>query len=209
MKEKNIVWEVSEILIVALILAFFVRMFVAHAYKIPSGSMLETLQIGDYLLVTRFNYSVKIPFVDKEIIRIGDPEHNDIIVFKYPADTSQDYIKRVIGVPGDTIEIRDKMVYRNGEKVNEPYVRYLYPWARVPGEDVVPPFIVPPESYFVLGDNRDNSLDSRKWGFVPRNYIQGKAWMIYWSWEGFGKKIRWNRFFTMLYPKPASTGAPS
>lgn len=200
MKQTNRIWEYSEALIVAIILAFFIRAFVIQAYRIPSGSMLETLQVGDYLFITRFNYDLKIPFTSKSFFRTGDPAHGDIIVFKYPVDPSQDYIKRVIGVPGDTIEIREKQVYRNGEKLDEPYVRFENPWSRIPGFDVRPPFIVPEDSFFVLGDNRDNSEDSRRWGFVPRENIHGKAWMIYWSWEGF-KNIRWDRFGTMLYPE--------
>ena len=200
MKEKNIIWEISEILIVAVILAGIVRLFIGSAYKIPSGSMLETLQVGDYLLVTRFNYAVKVPFTDIEMIRTGEPGHNDIIVFRYPEDPDTDFIKRVVGVPGDTIEIRDKQLYRNGTQINEPYVKYLDPASRRAGWDTFGPVVVPKDRYFVLGDNRDNSQDSRKWGYVPRHYIHGKAWMIYWSWEGFGDAIRWNRFFTFLYP---------
>ena len=120
MKQRNIFWEYSEILIVAIVLALIIRAFLVQAYKIPSGSMLETLQIGDYLLVTRFNYDIKVPFSDISIINTGDPERGDIIVFRYPEDTSQNYIKRVVGLPGDTIEIREKQLFRNGKAVVEP-----------------------------------------------------------------------------------------
>lgn len=204
MKQKNVIWEYSEMLIVAVVLALIIRAFIVQPFKIPSGSMLETLQIGDYLLVTRFNYGIKLPLVDKEVIRLGDPQHGDIVVFKYPKDTSQDYIKRVIGLPGDTIEIRDKQVIRNGKAISEPYVRIDRPNARVPGLDIVPPFTVPEDQFFVMGDNRDGSSDSRDWGFVPRGNIHGKAWLIYWSWANWND-IRWDRIFTGLYPDESIT----
>lgn len=203
MKQKNIVWEFSEMIIIAVGLALVIRFFAVQAYKIPSGSMLETLQIGDYLLVTRFNYAIKIPFTDKEIVRTGEPEHGDIIVFKYPKDPSQDYIKRVIGVPGDTLEMRNKQLFRNGRLVAEPYVRQTKPWSRIPGLDSFPMFTVPPDKFFVMGDNRDGSADSREWGFVPREYIQGKAWRIYWSWKSL-TDIRWSRIGTSLHPETYS-----
>lgn len=205
MKQKNLIWEYSEMLIIAVVLALFIRAFVVQPFKIPSGSMLETLQIGDYLLVTRFNYSIKVPFTNKEIIRTGNPQHGDIIVFKFPKDPSQDYIKRVIGLPGDTIEIRDKQVYRNGKRIIEPYVRFDYPHSRQPGLDIVPAFTVPEDRFFVMGDNRDGSSDSRDWGYVPRENIHGKAWIIYWSWASL-TDIRWDRLFTRLYPDASITG---
>lgn len=198
-------WEVTEVVLVAVLLALVIRFFAVQAYKIPSGSMLETLQVGDYLLVTRFNYAVKIPFTNKEIFRTGEPGHGDIIVFEYPRDPSQDYIKRVIGIPGDSIEIRDKQVFRNGKLLTENYTRHSKPWSRIPGIDTMERIIVPADSYFVMGDNRDDSLDSRSWGFVPRRNIHGKAWIVYWSWSSFSD-IRWNRIGTILYPDAKSTG---
>lgn len=206
MKQKNMAWEISEIVIIAIILALTVRFFAVQAYKIPSGSMLNTLQIGDYLLVTRFNYAIKIPFTNKEIFRIGDPQHGDIIVFEYPRNPSQDYIKRVIGVPGDVIEMRDKQLFRNGKHIKEPYVRIVKPWSRVPGMDSFGPVTVPADHYFTLGDNRDESADSREWGFVPRRNIQGKAWLIYWSWDSPATSLRWNRLGSFLYPDAAARG---
>jgi len=205
MKQKNVAWELTEIVIIAVLLALMIRFFAVQAYKIPSGSMLETLQIGDYLLVTRFNYAVKVPLSDIEIVRTGEPEHGDIIVFRYPLDPSQDYIKRVIGLPGDTIEIRDKQVFRNGKLLREPYVRIIKPWTRIPGIDNYNKVTVPPDSYFVMGDNRDESLDSRTWGFVPRRNIQGKAWVIYWSWASL-TDIRWSRIGTFLHHDRAASG---
>ena len=197
MQQKNIILEYAEALIVAILLALFIRAFVVQAYKIPSGSMLNTLYIGDYLLVTRFNYGPKIPFTDREIFRVGDPQRGDIIVFKYPQDPSLDYIKRVVGVPGDVIEMRDKQLYRNGEKVTEGFIRNIDPHGISAPRDQLSPRVVPQGHYFVMGDNRDDSQDSRYWGFVPRANIQGKAWIIYWSWEGMSN-IRWSRIGTII-----------
>lgn len=205
MKQKNVIWEYSEILIVALVLAMIIRAFFVQAYKIPSGSMLETLQEGDYLLVTRFNYDIKVPFTDISVVSTGEAQHGDIIVFRYPKDPSQNYIKRVIGLPGDTIEIRDKQVFRNGRLVTEPYKRISKPWSRIEGTDNVDRLTVPEGHYFCMGDNRDESADSREWGFVPRDNIQGKAWIIYWSWKSL-TDIRWNRIGTTLYPDASITG---
>ena len=197
MQQKNIILEYAEALIVAIILALFIRAFIVQAYKIPSGSMLNTLYIGDYLLVTRFNYGPKIPFTSKEIFHVGDPKHGDVIVFKYPKDPSVDYIKRVVGVPGDVIEMRDKQLYRNGEKVVEGYTRNTDPQGIRPIRDELSPRVVPQGHYFVMGDNRDDSEDSRYWGFVPRANIQGRAWIIYWSWESISN-IRWSRIGTVI-----------
>ncbi|GHV54927.1 signal peptidase I [Deltaproteobacteria bacterium] len=205
MKQKNMAWEVSEMLIIAVLLALVIRFFVVQAYKIPSGSMLQTLQIGDYLLVTRFNYAVKIPFTQREILRTGEPDYGDIIVFQYPKDASLDYIKRVIGRPGDTIEIRDKQVFRNGKPIREGYTQFTRPHTRIPGVDSMEKITVPEDHFFVLGDNRDGSEDSRFWGFVPRENIRGKAWIIYWSWENW-TTIRWNRIGTRLYPEASIGG---
>ncbi len=183
--------EYAEALIIALILAVFIRTFVVQAFKIPSGSMLPTLEIGDHLLVNKFSYGVRMPFMDRFIFEFDGPEFQDIIVFEFPENPSKDFIKRVIGTPGDEIEIRDKQLFVNGEKIAEEYVRYAD--RRVVDErDNFGPFSVPEDSYFVLGDNRDESYDSRFWGVVERDKILGRAWIIYWSWEGFAD-IRWDR----------------
>ena len=175
--------DYGEALLTALVLALVIRTFLLQAFTIPSGSMLQTVQIGDYVLVNKFIYGVKIPFTDRYVFRGSDPELGDIIVFKYPKDPSVDYIKRVVGRPGDVVEMRNKQFYRNGEPVQENYIQQLYP--HVIGRlDNMPPVTVPADSYFVMGDNRDNSEDSRAWGFVPRSSIHGKAWRIYWSWDG-------------------------
>ena len=184
--------EYAEALIVALILAFFIRSFVVQAFKIPSGSMLQTLQIGDHLLVTKFAYGVKIPFTNIMVMEREGPKHGDVIVFDFPEDPSKDFIKRVIGLPGDVIEIRDKQVFRNGVQLVEPYVQHVDSAAAVPRRDNFGPVMVPENKYFVMGDNRDESYDSRFWGFVERNTIAGKALILYWSWASL-TDIRWER----------------
>jgi signal peptidase I len=183
--------EYFEALLVAIILALFIRTFVVQAFKIPSGSMLETLQIGDHLLVNKFIYGVKLPFVDMVVIPVSQPQHGDIIVFEYPVDPAKDFIKRVVGLPGDKIEVRDKQLYRNGEPVEEDYIQHT-DGKIVPRRDNYGPVMVPEGEYFVMGDNRDESYDSRFWGTVKREKIYGKAWVIYWSWESL-TDIRWGR----------------
>ncbi|WP_028574118.1 signal peptidase I [Desulfonatronovibrio hydrogenovorans] len=183
--------EYAEALIIALVLALFIRTFVVQAFKIPSGSMLQTLQIGDHLLVNKFKYGIQMPFMDRYIFQFDGPELQDIIVFEFPEDPSKDFIKRVVGTPGDVIEVRDKVFYRNGEPVHEEYIQHTD--ERVADRrDNFGPYTVPENSYFVLGDNRDESYDSRFWGVVEREKILGKAWIIYWSWEGFSN-VRWSR----------------
>jgi signal peptidase I len=189
--------EYAEALIVALILAFFIRSFVVQAFKIPSGSMLQTLQIGDHLLVTKFAYGVKIPFTNIMVMEREGPKHGDVIVFDFPEDPSKDFIKRVIGLPGDVIEIRDKQVFRNGVQLTEPYVQHVDASNTVPRRDNFGPVMVPENKYFVMGDNRDESYDSRFWGFVERNTIAGKALVLYWSWASL-TDIRWERIGQMV-----------
>lgn len=191
-KKKSLFREYAEALIIALLLALVIRTFVVQAFKIPSESMLNTLQVGDHLLASKFAYGVRIPFTDHYIYDGSDPKRGDIIIFEYPNDPSVDYIKRVIGVPGDTIEVRDKQLYRNGTPVKEAYIRHTDPDGIEPLRDNYAPVKVPPGKYFVMGDNRDNSLDSRFWGFVDRKAIKAKAWRIYWSWGGLDN-IRWAR----------------
>lgn len=186
--------EYAEALIFAMVLAFFIRSFVIQAFKIPSGSMLPTLEIGDQLLVTKFNYGLKIPFTDKNIITYGNPEFADIIVFEYPEDPSKDFIKRVIGIPGDVIEVRDKVLYRNDKRVaNEQYIINRDAQVMLETRDNFGPVTVPEGEYLTLGDNRDESYDSRFWGFVKREKIVGKAWRLYWSYDAETRSIRWNR----------------
>ncbi len=193
-EKKSMFREYAEALIIALILAFFIRTFFVQAFKIPSESMLETLQVGDHLLVTKFSYGVKWPFSNEYIIEGPDPSYGDVIVFEYPKDPKLDYIKRVVGLPGDVIEMKNKQFFRNGQAVQEDYVRILDPAGIYPTRDLFGPFTVPEGQYFVMGDNRDNSQDSRFWGTVEKSAIRGKAWRIYWSAENLSN-IRWNRLF--------------
>lgn len=190
--------EYSEALIIALILAMIIRTFFIQAFKIPSGSMLDTLLIGDHLLVSKITYGVKVPFTDQYLLTFSDPDHGDIIVFEFPEDKSKDFIKRVIGIPGDVIEIKDKVVYRNGEKLDEPYTKHTDPTVRSGPRDNKPAFTVPEGKYFVMGDNRDESYDSRFWGFVDHSLIKGKAWVLYWSWNGI-TDIRWDRIGDIIH----------
>jgi len=154
--------------------------------------MLDTLLIGAHLLVNKFIYGVKIPFWDRILVPIDDPERGDIIVFKFPEDPSKAFIKRVIGTPGDTVEIRNKVVVVNGQPLEEPYTQHTSPPASQPRRDNFGPGTVPPGKYFAMGDNRDESYDSRFWGFVDRKAIKGKAFIIYWSWKSL-TDIRWSR----------------
>ena len=167
--------EYAEALIVALILAFFIRSFVVQAFKIPSGSMLQTLLIGDHLLVTKFAYGVKIPFTNTMVIERDGPAHGDIIVFEFPEDPSKDFIKRVIATPGDTVEIKDGRVFVNDQLLNEDYILEKT-------KSDYPKSTVPKGTIFVMGDNRNNSEDSRfaDVGFVPFDLIKGKAMVVFW-----------------------------
>jgi signal peptidase I len=195
-KKKSTLREYSEAILVALLLALFIRTFVVQAFKIPSGSMLNTLLIGDHLLVNKFIYGIKNPLSGKTWIPIKKPERGDIVVFKYPVNPEQDYIKRVIGVGGDTIEIKDKKVYVNGELQVENYAIFLdnkiFTAAEQP-RDNLEPVTVPDNSLFVMGDNRDNSYDSRFWNFVGLQSVKGKAFILYWSWNKANTSVRWNR----------------
>ena len=190
---KKPLWrEYGEALLVALLLALVIRTFVVQAFKIPSESMLQTLLVGDHLLASKFSYGVKVPFTNYYVYKGSDPQRGEIIIFEYPNDPSVDYIKRIVGVPGDIIEVRNKQLFRNGEAVKESYIRFTQPDRIEPVRDNFGPVTVPEGKYFVMGDNRDNSLDSRFWGFVDRSAIRAKAWRIYWSWGGLDN-MRWDR----------------
>lgn len=185
------VWrEYLDSIVIALVLALFIRAFFVQAFKIPSGSMLDTLLIGDHLLVNKFIYGTRIPFTKIYLREGSSPQHGDIIVFEYPRNPSIDYIKRIVGVPGDKLMLRDKVLYRNGEPLNEPYVRHTP--SSVRARDNFAELTVPENHYFAMGDNRDESSDSREWGFVHKDAIHGKAWRIYWSWASLSD-IRWSR----------------
>jgi signal peptidase I len=207
-KTKSSLRENTEAIIIAIIIAMFIRTFIIQAFKIPSGSMLETLQIGDQILVNKFIYGVKIPFTNgKTLISIKDPQKGDIVVFKYPEDPSKDFIKRVVATQGDTLEIIDKKLYVNNTLVEgEEYAQYktdkIHPGMLTP-RDNLRKRKVPENSLFVMGDNRDNSHDSRFWGFVDLKAVRGKALIIYWSWNSdksvpLWKSVRWNRISDIL-----------
>lgn len=207
---KVIVREYTEAIVVAIVLALFIRTFVVQAFKIPSGSMLPTLQIGDHLLVNKFIYGIKMPFSGDTLISISKPEHGDVVVFRFPKDPSVDYIKRVIGVAGDKIEVKDKVVFRNGEQIDDPHAHIsespILPEGSSP-RDNVGPIVVPEGSIFVMGDNRDNSYDSRFWGFVGEKAILGQAFILYWSWDikepllsaGRWMSIKWGRIANIVH----------
>jgi signal peptidase I len=191
--KKSVLREYTEAIVIAVVLALLIRMFVVEAFKIPSGSMIPTLLVGDHLLVSKFTY------------KFTEPKRGDIIVFKYPDDPSRNFIKRIIAFGGDTVEVRDKTVFVNGTQQNEPYVQHVSQEvlpAKYSPRDNFGPITVPQNAYFMMGDNRDSSLDSRFWEhrFVDRRAIVGKALIIYWSWkrdetspenpeEAFGDKV--------------------
>ena len=190
--KKSTLREYFESIVIAVILALFIRTFVVQAFKIPTGSMEENLLIGDHLLVNKFVFGPTETGAERTLLPVGTIKRRDIIVFKYPEEPDRDFIKRVIGLPGETVEVREKKVYINGTALDEPYVHFLAP-PSAPSElhevtsfDVrerFGPVTVPADQYFMMGDNRDNSADSRYWGFLRRDYIKGKALVIYWSYQ--------------------------
>jgi signal peptidase I len=196
--------ENIEAIIIAVVLAMAIRTFVVQAFKIPSGSMEPTLLIGDHILVCKFIYGISIPFLDKKLFQIKQPERGDVVVFIFPKDESKDFIKRVVAVEGDTVEVRQKKVCLNGRPVDDPHAHftdstiYSGPDSAAVPRDNFGPITVPPGHIFVMGDNRDHSLDSRFWGFVDINKVRGKAFMIYWSWESFLNNFRWRRLGQLI-----------
>ena len=200
-KKKSGLRENIEAILVAVVLALFIRTFVIQAFKIPSGSMKETLLIGDHILVNKFIYGVKLPFLQTTIVPLTNPKRGDIVVFKFPEDPSKDFIKRVIGIAGDVVEVRDKQVYVNNKPLNHDFGihtdSYVFP-ASVQPRDNFGPVVVPEDSLFVMGDNRDQSYDSRFWGFVDLKDVKGKALVIYWSWDKEDFGVRWNRIGDIL-----------
>jgi signal peptidase I len=188
--KKSTAREYFESIVIAVILALFIRTFVVQAFKIPTGSMEENLLIGDHLLVNKFVFGPTVSPIARTLLPVADIARGDVIVFKYPVEPDRDFIKRVIGLPGETVEVRDKKVYVDGTALDEPYAHYLTTasaaaeFQEVTSVDVrerYGPVTVPPNHYFVMGDNRDKSQDSRYWGFLPRENVKGRAWVIYWS----------------------------
>jgi signal peptidase I len=200
MEKRKFVKEYVEPIVIAVLIALFVRTFIVQAFKIPSSSMEPTLLVGDYLLVNKFIYGTKIPFMNEKILQLKKPQRGDVIVFIYPKDRSKDFIKRVIGQEGEKVEIVQNKIYINDRQIDDPWGRYSEktPWARyLPSMEKFGPVTVPEDSLFVLGDNRDNSQDSRFWGFVTIDEVKGKAFIIYFSLDWNARilmdKVRWAR----------------
>jgi signal peptidase I len=209
--KKSTLREYFESICVAVILALFVRTFVVQAFKIPTGSMENNLLIGDHLLVNKFVFAPTLTGVEDRLLPIDPIRRGDIIVFKYPEDPERDFIKRTIGLPGETIELRNKKVYVDGKPLDEPYVHFLFPAGDEGDVDVndfdvrrnYGPVTVPDDHYFMMGDNRDNSQDSRYWGFMPRSYVKGKALFVYFSFgdpsAGLSNSVRWSRLLHQIH----------
>jgi signal peptidase I len=213
-------------LIIALGIFLVVRTFVVEAFKIPTSSMENTLLVGDFLLVNKAVFGGHVPGTDLALHAFGEPRRGDVVVFHPPHEPERNYVKRVVGLPHDTLEMRDKGLYVNGDLADEPYARYVdqrgdteHPameWQShhliaAPPRDYHPtrdnwgPLVVPDDEYFMLGDNRDNSEDSRYWGFVPRDQIRGKPWLVYFSSAPAGasrlpwyRRVRWGRLGTLV-----------
>ncbi|MGE0704156.1 MAG: signal peptidase I [Vicinamibacterales bacterium] len=228
---KSSTRESFESVVIAVVLALFIRTFVVQAFKIPTGSMENNLLIGDHLLVNKFVYGPSESSLERTLLPMGTISRGDVVVFKYPEEPERDFIKRVIGLPGETLELREKRVFIDGQPLDEPYVHFIMsPSGPAEMRELTTfdvrerygPVMVPENQYFVMGDNRDNSQDSRYWGFLPREYIKGKALLIYWSYDAvpedyiepdaatsirnlfsvftnFFSKTRWERMFRPIH----------
>ncbi|HZM70098.1 MAG TPA: signal peptidase I [Candidatus Cryosericum sp.] len=186
---KSLIRDYFETIVTCVIFVLFARTFVFQQSKIPTGSMIPTLLIGDYIMVNKFVYaqgSDDVPLlgaVERALFPMRDVRRGDIVVFKFPEEPEKDYIKRVVGLPGETVEIRDRQVYIDGQPLDETYKMHRNPRGLNIDQDNYPATKVPPTAYFCMGDNRDNSRDSRSWGFVPRDFVKGRAFMIWWSYD--------------------------
>jgi signal peptidase I len=187
---KSTIREYFESIVVAVILALFIRTFVVQAFKIPTGSMEPNLLVGDHLLVNKFVFAPTATALERTLLPMRAIRRGDVVVFKYPQEPDRDFIKRVIGLPGETVELKERRVLINGAPIEDSYAHYLFPVMagdETSGSDVrqrFGPVTVPEGHYFMMGDNRDNSEDSRYWGFMPQSYVKGRALMIYWSFGG-------------------------
>lgn len=220
-------WEWIKSISVAILLFLIIRTFAVEAFKIPTGSMENTLLVGDFLLVNKAVYGAQVPFTDLRLPAFDRPERGDVVVFEYPLDRKKNYVKRVIGLPGDTLEMRAGRLYLNGGELPESYVQHIQPngdyydpqfeWQRYhlapdrdpstyrPTRDDWGPIVVPKDNYFVMGDNRDNSQDSRYWGFVDRKLIKGRPLIIYYSFDKstlrpvpWLTEVRWKRVGNLI-----------
>jgi signal peptidase I len=198
-RRKSSFREVAEAIVVALVCTILIRTFVVQAFRIPSGSMEDTLVIGDYLFVNKILYGPRIPIIHRRLPGIRAPRPGDVIVFEYPRDHSKDFIKRCIAVGGQVVEIRDRDVWVDGVHVSEPFAKFADPVLGPGDRGHVGPLLVPPGHLFVMGDNRDLSHDSRAWGFLDQDLVLGRASVVYWSWDherlhwGWLPAPRWNR----------------
>jgi signal peptidase I len=190
----------------AVVLMLIVRVFLLQAFRIPSESMRDTLLVGDFLFVTKLDYGAKLPFTHIRLPGLRQPRRGDIIVFQWPPDPSQDFIKRCIATGGETVEIHHRQVFVNGDPLEEPYARHSMPGEEPAGmspRDNFTAVTVPPGQLFMMGDNRENSADSRYWGFVPMDLVKGRALFIYFStaskhWWDMPFFVRWDRLFRII-----------
>jgi len=224
----RVLWEWAKSMTTALLLFFLVRSFLVEAFKIPSGSMESTLLVGDFLLVNKAVYGAEVPFTNRRLPKVHAPLRGEVIVFRWPEDPTKDFVKRVVGLPGDTLGMVDGVLLRNGRAQRERYISHTEPgsdpageefhWQRQflarraaaagsyhPSRNNWGPIVVPPEHLFVLGDNRDNSLDSRYWGFVPDSMVKGRPILVYFSYVPdstsavpFVTHVRWQRLGTRV-----------
>jgi signal peptidase I len=218
-KAKSPAREYAEAIGTALLLALFIQVFILQAFKIPSGSMIPTLLIGDHILVNKLSYGIRIPerislflfelrvppalvpMAGHYLVEWNEPKRGDVVVFVFPEDQSKDFIKRVIGVGGDTVEVREKKVYINNQPIEDSHAYFE-------GDNLLAggfplrsdygPRTVPEGHIFVMGDNRDRSYDSRSWGFVNLQAVKGRALVIYWSWDGTDRWLRWERIARLI-----------
>jgi signal peptidase I len=200
-KPRSIVREYVEAALWALALTMFLRAFVIQAFRIPSESMRDTLLVGDFLFVNKFEYGPKSPFTHIRLPGLRAPKTGDVIVFQFPQDPSKDFIKRCIGTGGHTLEIREKQLILDGKQMKEPYVIHTDPSVRPAGyenRDNFGPLTVEPGRLFMMGDNRDNSNDSRYWGQLDMDLVKGRAMFLYWSWDPEKNWPRWNRIFQVI-----------
>jgi signal peptidase I len=225
-KKEPLLVEYARSFFPVILIVLLVRSFLAEPFRIPSSSMMPTLLIGDFILVNKFSYGLRLPVLDTKIVPVGEPARGDVVVFRYPKNPSQDYIKRVIGLPGDEVVYRNKALFVNGEPVpTESLGRYIgegsgrdMTGAELKREDLsgtsheilqrtaayfVPQgegaWTVPEGHYFVMGDNRDNSEDSRYWGFVPEGHLVGKAFLIWMNWDSRNGGIDFGRLGTVIH----------
>jgi signal peptidase I len=206
MEKKKFIKEYLQPILIALLIALFVRAFIVQAFKIPSGSMEPTLLVGDHILVNKFIYGIIVPYTHIRLFPYERPKRGDVIVFIYPLNPSKDFVKRVIGTEGEKVQIIQNRIYVNDRLIEDPWGHFSHKWpaAYLQMMENFGPVVVPKDSFLVLGDNRENSDDSRFWGFVPLNDVLGKAFVIYFSWnqraENLWDKVRWSRIGKSISP---------